>query len=101
LCPESTLKEAGITPATPPATTDEKAAADAPAKPPAEVPFVVDRLSLGEASGEKINGLTNIFPPSLEYVFGFRIAGLISHQFFRPYAVTFDFSGMRLFLAKR
>ena len=101
LCPESTLKEAGITPATPPSTTDEKAAADAPAKPPAEVPFVVDRLSLGEASGEKINGLTNIFPPSLEYAFGFRIAGLISHQFFRPYAVTFDFSGMRLFLAKR
>jgi len=132
LCPESTLKEAGITsvpdtpaaagngsgtgagqdghgnnPASPPAQpagNEKKNASASGAEPPSqtssEVPFVVDQLSLGKARGEKINGLTNIFPPSLEYAFGFRIAGLISHQFFRPFAVTFDFNGMRLFLVK-
>jgi len=97
LCPESTLKEAGITPV-------REAAATAPegaAQPPSETPFVVNQLSLGDARGEKINGLTGIFPPSLEYAFGFRIAGLISHQFFQPYAVTFDFTGMKLFLRRQ
>ncbi|HEY6768564.1 MAG TPA: hypothetical protein VI386_27715, partial [Candidatus Sulfotelmatobacter sp.] len=59
---------------------------------------MVDHLFLGDARGEKIKGMTGIFPPSLENAFGFRIAGLISHQFFRPYAVTFDFTAMRLFL---
>jgi hypothetical protein len=108
LCPESTLKEAGITPVPDqPAAGKEAASAGSvapgngalPAQPP-EIPFVLNQLSLGEARGEKIKGLTGIFPPSLEYAFGFRIAGLISHQFFRPYAVTFDFTGMRLFLGR-
>lgn len=31
---------------------------------------------------------------------GFKVAGLISHQFFREHAVTFDFTGMRLILQR-
>ena len=30
---------------------------------------------------------------------GFRIGGLISHQFFRSHALTLDFSAMRLRIA--
>jgi hypothetical protein len=62
--------------------------------------FVVENLSLGDASAEKIRGLAGAFPVFLEHSLGFRIAGMISHQFFRPYALTLDFTGMRLFLAR-
>jgi hypothetical protein len=30
---------------------------------------------------------------------GFEVGGLISHAFFRPYALTIDFTNMRLVLA--
>jgi hypothetical protein len=40
-------------------------------------------------------------PFPLENTFGFRIGGLISHGFFRPYAVAFDFNGMRLLLKRQ
>jgi hypothetical protein len=61
--------------------------------------FVVNDLYLGEAHRQNVSALAGAFPPVLEYTYGFRISGLISHQFFRPYAVTFDFTGMRLFLS--
>lgn len=64
-------------------------------------PFVVRELALGDAHEKGINGFSGAFPPSLEYAHGFRIGGLISHGFFRRYAVTFDFDGMRLLLAPR
>jgi hypothetical protein len=86
LCPASTLKEAAI-------SVERK-----DGQPVA--PFVVDALALGDAHGQKIDGLTGVFPPSLENQFGFRIGGLISHQFFVPYAVTFDFQGMKIVLDK-
>ncbi len=38
------------------------------------------------------------FPAESEYARGFRIGGIISHAFFRPYALTFDFDHMRLLL---
>ena len=37
-------------------------------------------------------------PPSVEYQHGFRIGGIISHGFFRTYALTFDFEKMRFLL---
>jgi hypothetical protein len=39
------------------------------------------------------------FPESLEHSQGFRIGGWVSHAFFRPFAVTFDFAKMKLILA--
>lgn len=61
------------------------------------VPFTVDELSLGKVTDRDVRGLfTGRFP--LEYRFGFRIGGIISHGFFRSYALTFDFDGMRLIL---
>jgi tetratricopeptide (TPR) repeat protein len=109
LCPTSTLKEAGINTEIPDEEkssgerAEVKTAADQAdaRKPPVNIRFVVDRLSLGDARAEKIKGLTGVFPPSLENAFGFRIAGLVSHQFFRPYAVTLDFTQMQIFLEKQ
>jgi predicted aspartyl protease len=63
------------------------------------VPFVVEELSLGGAKEQKVRGLF-MDPFDLEDKFGFRMGGIISHGFFRPYALTFDFTGMRLVLRK-
>lgn len=58
--------------------------------------FVVDELALGDAVATKINGLQG----NLSTIGGVKIGGLISHQFFKEYAVTLDFEKMRLFLSK-
>lgn len=63
------------------------------------MPFVVNQLSLGGAQARDIAGVLGPFPPSLERSAGFRICGLISHSFFRPFAVTLDFTAMRLLLS--
>lgn len=60
-------------------------------------PFMVD-LTLGEARNEKVRGLYGALPPGSEDRFGFRSGGLISHGFFRPFAVTFDFQTMTMSL---
>lgn len=60
--------------------------------------FSVGELALGPAVGQNVPGAAGVFPPSLEHKFGFRIGGLISHAFFRPYALTFDFTRMQLYV---
>ncbi len=85
-CPESTLKELAI-----------KVGGDEETKP---IRFVLDGLALGDASEQRVVSLFGPFPPALETRFGFRIGGLISHEFFRNYAVTFDFDKMQLKLKK-
>src|SRR5262249_20895914 len=64
------------------------------------VPFSIEELSLGGAKERKLKGFFGPFPPALEYRLCFRLGGIISHQFFRPYALTLGFTGMRLFLKK-
>jgi len=64
-------------------------------------PAVVDELSLGDAKEKNVMGLFGAFNNTgLEYMFGFRIGGIISHGFFRPYRLTFDFTTMNLILEK-
>lgn len=65
------------------------------------VPFNIDELTLGEAKERDLIGVFGPFPASMELKNGFRIAGLISHQFFRPYSVTFDFDGMKIYLKRK
>jgi hypothetical protein len=60
-------------------------------------PFTVD-LTLGEARRDKVRGLYGALPPGSEDRLGFRTGGIISHGFFRPFAVTFDFRAMSLTL---
>jgi hypothetical protein len=91
-CPESTIDQAGL-------SFDRQASLlPAMARQSLLAPFTVKDLYLGDARQQDVSGLAGAFPAGIEHAFGFRIAGLIAHQFFRPYAVTFDFTKMRLFL---
>jgi hypothetical protein len=94
--PESTLKEAGI-------KLQEGQAIEGlgGGGKMASILFEVEELTLGDARERNIQGAYGPFPPHLEYAFGFRIGGLISHGFFRPYALTLDFTGMRYFLERK
>lgn len=60
-------------------------------------PFTVD-LTLGETRRDKVQGLYGALPPGFDDRLGFRTGGIISHGFFRPFAVTFDFQSMTLYL---
>jgi predicted aspartyl protease len=93
-CSESLLKEAGIDLA-----EDQAAEGLGGGGKVKVVPFLATELALGAAKEQNVRGLfTGPFP--LEYAHGFRIGGIISHGFFRPYALTFDFAGMRLILKR-
>ena len=63
----------------------------------------VDKVTLGTGSGavtrRNINGVVFKNDISLfNNALGFKVAGLISHEFFRPYAVTFDFVNMNIII---
>ncbi len=93
-CSESLLKEAGISLA-----EDQAGEGLGGGGKVKVIPFVVKDLTLGAAKEQNVRGLfTGPFP--LEYAHGFRIGGIISHGFFRHYALTFDFAGMRLILKR-
>lgn len=61
------------------------------------VPYTVRQMSLGEVKATDLAGLYD-GPFPWENTFGFHLAGMIGHDFFKPYAVTFDFQDMRIFL---
>lgn len=61
-----------------------------------EIPFDIEDLSLGPINEKNVHGVFGPFPPNMEHCFGFRIGGLISHEFFRNHRITFDFSEMVL-----
>ena len=64
-------------------------------------PFTIKSLTLGGARQSDVTGMFGAFPMASEYAHGFRIGGIISHAFFRPYALTFDFDRMRLYLTPK
>jgi hypothetical protein len=88
-CPASTLKEAGIVRGS---TAGGEGSGGGGAMK--VWPFDVAALSLGEARREGLQGIAGPFPPQLEWEYGFRIGGLVSHGFLGAYAVTFDFERM-------
>ena len=61
------------------------------------VPYTVHRLSFGDLQEDNVAGLYD-GPFPWENMFGFHLAGMVGHDFFRPYAVTFDFQTMQIFL---
>ena len=94
-CPESTIQKAAIK------LQEDKASEGLGGGGKVKViPFVVDELTLGDAKEHNIPGSYSGAHDPLEYAFGFHIGGLISHAFFRQYALTFDFVGMRYFLKR-
>jgi hypothetical protein len=60
-------------------------------------PFTVN-LTLGKARRDNVRGLHGAIAPDFEYRTGFRMGGIISHGFFRSFAVTFDFQTMTISL---
>jgi hypothetical protein len=66
----------------------------------AATPFAVRSLLLGSLRRENLTGLFGPFPPSLESGTGIHVSGIVSHAFFRPYRVTFDFTRMTPSLRK-
>ena len=61
------------------------------------VPYTVRKLSFGDLEEENVAGLFD-GPFPWENLFGFHLAGMVGHDFFRPYAMTFDFENMRIYL---
>jgi Aspartyl protease/Tetratricopeptide repeat len=61
------------------------------------VPYTVRRLSFGDIQEDNVAGLYD-GPFPWENTFGFHLAGMVGHDFFKPYAVTFDFETMQIFL---
>jgi hypothetical protein len=92
-CPESMIEQASLT------FDRQGSMVPATGRRVNMAPLVVNELILGDVRQQNVAGLAGAFPARWEHAYGFRIAGLVAHQFFRPYAVTFDFSGMRLFLS--
>ena len=58
--------------------------------------YDIASLQLGSIRRENLVGVTDAFPDQLEWAEGVRIGGLISHGFFVPYALTFDFAARQL-----
>lgn len=61
------------------------------------VPYVVRRLSFGSVEENNVPGLFD-GPFPWEEKFGFHLAGMVGHDFFKRYSVTFDFENMKIFL---
>ena len=61
------------------------------------VPYTVRQLSFGDIKQENVPGLYD-GPFPWENMFGFHLAGMVGHDFLKPYAVTFDFQNMQIFL---
>jgi tetratricopeptide (TPR) repeat protein len=94
-CPKSTIEEAGIELLHEHATTGMGGGGEVQI-----IPFIVDELSLGDVVEKNIQGIY-AGGKTLGEMAGFHIGGIISHAFFRNYALTFDFTKMRLILQKK
>jgi len=89
---ESVIKEAGI-------KLDEKKASEGAGGGGKLkiVPYTVHQVSFGDIKEANVPGLYD-GPFPWENMFGFHLAGMVGHDFFKPYAVTFDFQNMQIFL---
>jgi tetratricopeptide (TPR) repeat protein len=61
------------------------------------VPYSVRQVSLGDVRENDVQGLYD-GPFPWEDTFGFHLAGMVGHEFLKPYAVTFDFDNMQIYL---
>ncbi|TDE49931.1 tetratricopeptide repeat protein [Nonomuraea mesophila] len=65
-------------------------------------PITAKRISLGRAVGRNLPGhaAEKVFPgfpgPGQSAMFGFDLIANFSHEFFKPYAITFDYRSMHL-----
>jgi len=92
---ESVIKEAGVT------LEEDKASEGAGGGGTLKiVPYTVHKLSFGDIKEENVQGVYD-GPFPWENTFGFNLAGMVGHDFFKPYAVMFDFRNMQIFLQEK
>ncbi len=89
--PRATLESAGIAPADTAASTGQGGGGTVRV-----VPFQVPRLSVGGVERTRLLGMLGPFPPTLERQLGPRVAGIVSHAFFRGTRLTVDLDRMEL-----
>ncbi|MEU8135144.1 aspartyl protease family protein [Streptodolium elevatio] len=71
---------------------------------PRVYPATADRISLGRAIGRNVRGHAAEAPfpgfpgPGQSGMFGFDLIANFTHEFFKPYAITFDYDNMHLFI---
>jgi predicted aspartyl protease len=94
-CPPSTLRDAGIGRGSGPIERGLGGGGKVKAWP-----FEIAALSMGAARRENLQGIAEVFPRQLEWAYGFRIGGLISHGFLDAFAVTLDFDRMAIRLTR-
>jgi predicted aspartyl protease len=91
--PESVIKQAGIK------IDSQKATAGMGGGGSFQtVPYTVPLVSLGEVTRRDVPALFD-GPVSWEHAWGFYVGALIGHDFFRPYALTFDFVRMQIVIS--
>jgi predicted aspartyl protease len=62
-------------------------------------PIVPDEISLGRAVGRNIRGLAGpLATQLLEQLLKFKTIANFTHNFFKPFAITFDFTDMNLYI---
>jgi predicted aspartyl protease len=59
------------------------------------IPYTVERFTVGEITEQNVPGLYD-GPFPWENEFGFHLAGMFGNDFLKHYAVTFDFTNMRI-----
>jgi predicted aspartyl protease len=92
---DSVIKEAGIK------LEEDKASEGAGAGGKLKiVPYTVRQLSFGDVKEHNVLGLYD-GPFPWQSTFGFQLAGMVGHDFFKPYAVTFDFQNMQIYLQQK
>jgi len=68
-------------------------------------PVTADRISLGRAAGRDIRGFASeragigIPGPGQATQFGFEPIANFTHEFFKPFAVTFDYTDMHVHIS--
>ncbi|MFI6788353.1 aspartyl protease family protein [Nonomuraea sp. NPDC050383] len=69
-------------------------------------PITAERISLGGAVGRDLPGhaADKVFPgfpgPGQSAQFGFELIANFTHEFFKPFAITFDYTGMHLSITR-
>lgn len=69
-------------------------------------PITAERISLGGAVGRNVRGhaAEQVFPgfpgPGQSAQFGFDLIANFTHEFFKPFAITFDYTDMHLYITR-
>lgn len=90
-CPESTIKQANVD-----ANADNTFGGVSVEGGEALVSLHAQQVRLGTMERSDVRGFAGGFSPSLEWRYGFRIGGIIAHDFLRPFRWTLNIDDMSM-----